>query len=62
MHVTGRDEALIDTVEQYCKLQGLWRDDSREIVYSSVVDLDMSTVQTALAGPKRPQDRKVQVD
>ena len=57
MHLTGRDESLIETVEQYCKLQGLWRDDSRTIVYSSVVELDMSTVKSALAGPKRPQDR-----
>ena len=57
LHLSGRDEALIETVEQYCKLQGLWRDDERAIVYSSVVELDMSTVEPALAGPKRPQDR-----
>ena len=57
LHLTGRDESLIETVEQYCKLQGLWRDDERPIVYSSEVELDMSTVQPALAGPKRPQDR-----
>ena len=59
LHLTGRDESLIETVEQYCKLQGLWRDDTRPIVYSSEVELDMSTVQPALAGPKRPQDRIV---
>ena len=57
LHLSGRDEALIETVEQYCKLQGLWRDDERNISYSSVVELDMSTVEPALAGPKRPQDR-----
>ncbi len=57
LHLTGRDESLIEIVEQYCKLQGLWRDDERQIVYTSVVELDMSTVQTSLAGPKRPQDR-----
>ena len=57
LHLSGRDKALIETVEQYCKLQGLWRDDDRAIVYSSVVELDMSTVEPALAGPKRPQDR-----
>ena len=28
LHLTGRDEKLIETVEQYSKLQGLWRDDS----------------------------------
>jgi aconitate hydratase len=57
MHLSGRDEALIETVEQYCKLQGLWRDDSREIKYTSTLELDMSTVEPCLAGPKRPQDR-----
>jgi aconitate hydratase len=57
LHLSGRDEQLIETVEQYCRLQGLWRDDDREIVYSSKLELDMSTVRAALAGPKRPQDR-----
>jgi aconitate hydratase len=57
MHLTGRDEKLIETVEQYCKLQGLWRDDARPIKYASTVTLDMSTVKPALSGPKRPQDR-----
>tara|TARA_B110000196_G_C21142242_1_gene664487 strand:- start:137 stop:2797 length:2661 start_codon:yes stop_codon:yes gene_type:complete len=57
LHLTGRDEKLIETVEQYCKLQGLWRDDARQIKYTSTVSLDLSTVEPALAGPKRPQDR-----
>ncbi|MCB9867821.1 MAG: aconitate hydratase AcnA, partial [Phycisphaerales bacterium] len=57
MRLTGRDEKLIQTVEQYCKAQGLWRDDSHDIQYTSVLELDMSTVEPSLAGPKRPQDR-----
>ncbi|MDH3605733.1 MAG: aconitate hydratase AcnA [Acidimicrobiia bacterium] len=57
MHLTGRDEALIETVEQYYREQGLWREDSRSITYSSNLELDLATVQPALAGPKRPQDR-----
>ena len=57
LHLTGRDDDLVETVEQYYKLQGLWRDESREITYSSTLELDMGTVQPALAGPKRPQDR-----
>ena len=57
LRLTGRPEALVETVEQYYKLQGMWRDDSREIVYSANLELDMSTVEAALAGPKRPQDR-----
>jgi aconitate hydratase len=57
MRLTNRDEALVQTVEQYYKQQGMWREDSREINYSGVLELDMSTVQPSLAGPRRPQDR-----
>ncbi|MBI1338530.1 MAG: aconitate hydratase AcnA [Phycisphaera sp.] len=57
LRLSGRDEKLVQTVEQYCKAQGLWRNDSESIVYSSVLELDMSTVEPSLAGPKRPQDR-----
>ncbi|REK12394.1 MAG: aconitate hydratase AcnA [Actinobacteria bacterium] len=57
MRLTGRDDKLIDTVEQYYKAQGMWREDSHQITYSSELHLDMSTVEPSLAGPKRPQDR-----
>jgi aconitate hydratase len=57
LRLTGRDEALVATVEQYYKAQGLWRDPAREITYSSELELDLSTVTPALAGPTRPQDR-----
>jgi aconitate hydratase len=57
LRLTGRDDKLIDTVEQYCKTQGLWRDDNRTVAYSSSLELDMSTVEPSLAGPRRPQDR-----
>ncbi len=57
LRLSGRDEALIETVEQYYKLQGMWRDDDRDITYSSYLELDMGTVVPSLAGPKRPQDR-----
>ena len=57
MRLSGRDENLIKTVEAYSKAQGFWRDDSREISYASVLELDQSTVTPSLAGPSRPQDR-----
>ncbi|WP_432797516.1 aconitate hydratase AcnA [Poriferisphaera sp. WC338] len=57
LELSGRDKNLIATVEQYCKTQGLWRDDAHDITYTDVLELDMSTVVPALAGPKRPQDR-----
>ena len=59
MHLSGRDESLIDTVELYCREQGFWRNDEVEPSYSAVIELDMSTIEPALAGPKRPQDRVV---
>jgi aconitate hydratase len=57
LRLTGRDDALVETVEQYYRLQGLWRDDARPTVYSATLSLDLSTVTPSLAGPKRPQDR-----
>ncbi|HMJ35551.1 MAG TPA: aconitate hydratase [Baekduia sp.] len=55
---TGRPKELIDLVEAYAKTQGLWHDEhAEEPTYSDVVELDLSTVEPSLAGPKRPQDR-----
>ena len=62
LRLTGRSEALIETVEQYYRLQGMWRDDDRTITYSSELELDMGTVVPSLAGPKRPQDRVALTD
>ena len=57
LELTGRPPELIEAVEQYTRLQGMWRDDSREIVYSSALELDMGSIEPSLAGPRRPQDR-----
>ena len=43
---------LVETVEQYCQAQGLWRDDAGEIAYADVLELDLRTVEPALAGPE----------
>jgi len=57
---TGRDEAHVQFVEAYCKEQGLFRtDDTPDPEYTDVLELDLSTVEPSLAGPKRPQDRVV---
>ena len=57
MRLSGRDENLIKTVEAYSKAQGFWREDSRDISYATVLELDQSTITPSLAGPSRPQDR-----
>ncbi|MEL6575891.1 MAG: aconitate hydratase AcnA [Pseudomonadota bacterium] len=57
LEVSGRDKARIALVKAYAQANGMWRDGSYDPVYTSTLSLDMSTVEPALAGPKRPQDR-----
>ncbi|MCB1164736.1 MAG: aconitate hydratase, partial [Leptospiraceae bacterium] len=55
---TGRSKDQIALVEAYYKEQGMFRTDSSpEPTYSDSLELDLSTVEPSLAGPKRPQDR-----
>ncbi|HEY7931842.1 MAG TPA: aconitate hydratase AcnA [Acidimicrobiales bacterium] len=55
---TGRDAHHLAVVEAYAKAQGVWHDEnSVEPMYSEYVELDLSSVEPSLAGPKRPQDR-----
>ncbi|MFL6057961.1 MAG: aconitate hydratase [Rubrobacteraceae bacterium] len=55
---TGRDQELAELVEAYCKEQGLWRtDETPDPRFSETLELDMDTVESSLAGPRRPQDR-----
>ncbi|MCS7205270.1 MAG: aconitate hydratase AcnA [Leptospiraceae bacterium] len=55
---TGRNEELVDLVERYYKEQGMFRTkDSPEPEFTDIVELDLSSVEPSLAGPKRPQDR-----
>ena len=58
LRLTGRSAERIALVEAYCKENMLWHDAERdEPTYSQVVELDLSTVEPSLAGPRRPQDR-----
>ena len=55
---TGRDEDLVALVEAYSKEQGLWRtDETPEPRFSETLELDLTSVEASLAGPRRPQDR-----
>ena len=55
---TGRTPAEVDLVERYAKEQGLFRTDGApDPSFSDTLELDLSTVEPSLAGPKRPQDR-----
>ncbi|HZM58730.1 MAG TPA: aconitate hydratase AcnA [Vicinamibacterales bacterium] len=58
LKLTGREAAQVDLVETYAKAQGLFRTKgSPDAEYSEVIDLDLSTIEPSVAGPKRPQDR-----
>ena len=57
LRLTGRSDERIALVEAYCKENALWHDPDEPPTYSQVVELDLSTVEPSLAGPRRPQDR-----
>ena len=58
LNLTGREEEHVAGIEAYCRAQGLWYDSADpEKAYTDVLELDLSTIKPALAGPKRPQDR-----
>jgi aconitate hydratase len=58
LRLTGRSEHQIKLVEAYTKEQGLFRtDQTPDPSFSDTLELDLSTVEPSLAGPKRPQDR-----
>jgi aconitate hydratase len=56
LRLSGRDEHRIKLVEAFAKAQGLWRT-HEDPIFTDTLELDLSTVQPSLAGPKRPQDR-----
>ncbi|HAZ12324.1 MAG: aconitate hydratase 1 [Bdellovibrionales bacterium GWA2_49_15] len=58
LRFSGRDEETIQLVESYAKAQGLWSTKGEaDPVFSSSLELDISTVKPCIAGPSRPQDR-----
>jgi aconitate hydratase len=57
LRLTGRSADQVALVEQYAKAQGMWHDPSASPRFSENIELDLSTVVSSIAGPKRPQDR-----
>ncbi|MEX2139625.1 MAG: aconitate hydratase AcnA [Pirellulales bacterium] len=57
LRLTGRTEQEVQLVERYYKEQGLFRTDDARPTYTKTIGLNLGTVETSLAGPKRPQDR-----
>ncbi len=58
LRLTGRSDEEVTLVERYAKENSLFRTDATPVpTFTKVVELDLSTVEPSLAGPKRPQDR-----
>jgi aconitate hydratase len=58
LRLTGRPADVVDRVERYTKEQGLFRtQQTPDPEFSDSLELDLSSVEPSLAGPKRPQDR-----
>jgi aconitate hydratase A / 2-methylisocitrate dehydratase len=57
LRLTGRSDEHVALVEAYCKENLLWHTPDAVPTYTTVVELDLSTVEPSLAGPRRPQDR-----
>jgi len=58
LELSGRTRERIDLVSAYAKAQGMWRNQgAKPARYTDEVELDLSTVEPSLAGPRRPQDR-----
>jgi aconitate hydratase len=58
LRLSGRAEHHVKLVEAYAREQGLFRTDATpDPKFTDTIELDLSTVEPSLAGPKRPQDR-----
>ncbi len=62
MRNSNRSEEQLKLVEDYCKANMLWRENEDKIDYTDVLELDLSTIEPSVAGPKRPQDKIVLKD
>ncbi|MBX4335377.1 aconitate hydratase AcnA [Bartonella raoultii] len=58
LSMTGRDKNRIALVEAYSKAQGMWHDEAvADRIFSDTIELDMGSVVSSMAGPKRPEGR-----
>lgn len=63
LEFTGREKDRVALVEAYAKAQGMWRESgSPDPIFSDTLELDLGSVVSTLAGPKRPQDKVLLTD
>ena len=57
LRLTGRAEDQVRLVEAYAKENALWREQGAGPDFDEALELDLSTIEPTLAGPRRPQDK-----
>jgi len=58
LELTSRGTDQITLVKEYAKVQGMWRDTATpDPIYTVTLELDVASIEPAISGPKRPQDR-----
>ncbi len=58
LNITGRTQALTNIVKKYSQIQGTWvEEDSEEIEYNNILEINLNEIEPCVSGPKRPQDR-----
>lgn len=57
LKLTGRTDEHIELVRTYLQENGMFFEGKEEPTYTEVIEVDLSKIETSLAGPKRPQDR-----
>ncbi|MDS1138074.1 aconitate hydratase AcnA [Nitratireductor indicus] len=55
---SGRTEADVALAEAYAKEQGMWGGEDERRTYTQLIEIDLSEIETSVAGPRRPQDRR----
>ena len=57
LELSNRPKEVIELTEKYAKEQGLWRDKKSSPRFSDIIELDISTIEPTIAGPKNPQEK-----
>ena len=57
LELSGKDDHLLQIVKEYTKTQKLWLENDYEPNFDEAVSLDLTKIESSVAGPKRPQDK-----
>ena len=57
LELSGKDDHQLQIVKEYTKTQKLWLENHYEPKFDEAVSLDLTKIESSVAGPKRPQDK-----